>query len=188
MPRQVPVVSQFDSRAAEQSEAVAAGGRVGDGSYGRRASCRPARTARRCLAVLRTREVRLPGAIPDPPACCILIGSSGSFGCGAARLRASRSLFAAMDRQAGPSSVLPRGAGSLTSAMRLGCADRTMSPGRPRRADHARRLRRTRRRALHRRVSRRSPSQHTEHVRVHCQTETYRGTCRRCLSAPPRVA
>ena len=65
-------MSQFASRAAEQSEAVAAGGRVGDGSYGRRAET-PARTARRCLAVLRTREVRLPGAIPDPPACCILI-------------------------------------------------------------------------------------------------------------------
>ena len=31
-------MSRFDARAAEESEAVAAGGRVGDGFYGRRVS------------------------------------------------------------------------------------------------------------------------------------------------------
>ena len=62
---------QFDSRAAEQSEVVAAGGRVGDGFYGRRVpATQRVLPAGASLACAR-RELRLPEAVPDPPACCI---------------------------------------------------------------------------------------------------------------------
>ena len=90
--------SQFDSRAAEQSDRQRWQQAGGSGMAPTVAGSRrhPAPTARRCLSVLRTREVRLPEAIPDPPACCIITQASRSVGFGTASLRAGRSCLASM--------------------------------------------------------------------------------------------